>query len=198
LQVQHTAFAFDWDQAIAFDPETAISFAKVESDPQISSDFFRASLESDWVRWGRQNSRRPAEGMVFTNRNLHAGHIDLSNDHVGELLGTHALLEHWQTPKRELPPINLGPKALNDLSRNMVDGESCSRATTPILIALGFSSAGMASTRGSTRTLFACAVGIREQVKSRASLHEPYSMQGHRWVSDNRGGLVSGSFVLVF
>jgi hypothetical protein len=70
---------------------------------------------------GVENSGGREVDMVFTNCNFHACHVDLSGDHGGELFRTQALLEHRQTPKRELPPTALGPKPLNDLSRNMVD-----------------------------------------------------------------------------
>jgi hypothetical protein len=68
-----------------------------------SSDFSGTSLKPDWVSWGGQNGRLPTEGMVFTNGNLYACHVDLSGDHLGKLVRTHALLEQANSETRIAP-----------------------------------------------------------------------------------------------
>ncbi len=58
------------------------------------SDLVSPPLKADRIRGCRNSSGHPAVSVISANGDFHAGHVDLLNDHVGELLGTAALFHH--------------------------------------------------------------------------------------------------------
>src|SRR5277367_6629614 len=67
------------------------------------SDLVSPPLKPDLVGGRRNNSGYPAVSMISTNGDVHAGDVDLLNDHPGELLRTAVLFHHSDLHPEQFP-----------------------------------------------------------------------------------------------
>jgi hypothetical protein len=75
-------------------PSRAMRSSQFEACAKDMGDLVGPPLETDRIRWCRNDSGHPAVSVVSANSDFHAGNVDLLSDHACELLGSAALFHH--------------------------------------------------------------------------------------------------------